>query len=168
MTYNVKGKVVMVTGANRGIGKALVEGFLRHGAQKVYAAVRKVSTADQLVKDHGVDRVVPVYMDLSKPETIQQAAMNLTTDVQVVVNNAGVLEMADPLLNNCDDEEEDADKHKNGNDKDKDNDHNFLSALEYQMEINVYGLVHVAQQYAPILKRNGGGALIQINSVSSL
>mmetsp|Transcript_2924 Transcript_2924/g.4271 ORF Transcript_2924/g.4271 Transcript_2924/m.4271 type:complete len:161 (+) Transcript_2924:9-491(+) len=160
MTYDVKGKVVLVTGANRGIGKALVEGFLCHGAKKVYAAVRKVSTADTLVKIHGLDRVVPVYMDLSKPDTIQKAALNLTTDVQVVVNNAGVLAIADPL-NGCQGDAE----HSDNNDNDQ---NSFLSALRYQMEINVYGLVHVAQQYAPILKRNGGGALIQINSVSSL
>lgn len=39
MPTNIQNKTVLVTGANRGIGKAFVESFLKHGARKVYAAV---------------------------------------------------------------------------------------------------------------------------------
>ena len=51
---NIKGKaVVLVTGANRGIGRAVVDAFVQHGARKVYAAVRTVETADTLAEEHG-------------------------------------------------------------------------------------------------------------------
>ena len=47
----VEGSVALVTGANRGIGRALVEELLRRGASKVYAGVRDVSSAEALFKD---------------------------------------------------------------------------------------------------------------------
>lgn len=144
MPFDIRDKVVLITGANRGIGLACVERFLtEHGASKVYAAVRNLDSAQALVKQYGEDRVVPVYIDLSKPESIIEA-VKTTQDVQVVVNNAGVFEFSDPL------------------------DPSFLSKLQYQMEVNVYGLVHMAQQYAPVLQRNGGGCFVQLNSTASL
>ncbi|TWT88358.1 3-oxoacyl-[acyl-carrier-protein] reductase FabG [Pseudobythopirellula maris] len=142
MGYDIEGKTVLVTGANRGIGKAIVEAVLAHGAKKVYAAVRSVESAEPLVAEHG-ERVTPVEIDLTKPETITAAA-EAASDVQVVVNNAGVLKTSTAL---------DADA---------------LENLAFEFEVNVYGLVRVAQAFAPVLKANGGGALVQLNSVASL
>ena len=142
MAYEIQGSIALVTGANRGIGKAIVEGLLAHGASKVYAAVRDVKSADELVRVHG-DRVVPVELDLSRPETVQAAAKE-ASDVTLVVNNAGVLRNATPLV---DDAEE---------------------SLKFEMDVNVYGLIRVAQVFAPVLKANGGGGLAQLNSVASL
>ena len=95
MSFDVKNKTAFVTGANRGIGRAIVEEALQRGAKKVYAAVRKLDSADSLVSEFG-DRVVPVHFDLEDPSTIEAAA-ETASDVDLVVNNAGVLRTAGPI-----------------------------------------------------------------------
>src|SRR3954452_1240129 len=95
MGFSIQDKVALVTGANRGIGKSIVETLLRNGANKVYAAVRNPDAAADLVKASG-GMVVAVELDLAKPATITAAAKT-TKDVQLVVNNAGVLKTSGPL-----------------------------------------------------------------------
>ena len=142
MSFDIKGKVALVTGANRGIGKSIVESFIKHGASKVYAAVRDINSVRDL-KDTFGERVIPVYLDLNKPETITAMA-STATDVQVVVNNAGVLAVASPLSENAE------------------------QALSHELEINTFGLLRIAKAFAPILEKNGEGALVQLNSVASI
>jgi NADP-dependent 3-hydroxy acid dehydrogenase YdfG len=139
---SVKDRVALVTGANRGIGKSIVEEFLSAGARKVYAGARNLNSLEPLVATHG-DRVVPLLMDLNRPDTITAAAKN-AGDVEIVVNNAGMLNVEQPLSANA------------------------IAALQAEMDVNVYGLMRVAQAFAPILKANGGGALVQLNSVASM
>ena len=140
MPFDVVGKVALVTGANRGIGKQFVETLFARGASKVYAAVRDLKSAQPLVDKHG-DKVEPVQLDLQQPETIRAAAAKCQ-DVQLVVNNAGVLRNADPLADDV------------------------LDALGFEMEVNVHGLLRMARAFAPVLAN--GGALVQLNSVASL
>lgn len=142
MPLDVNNKSVLVTGANRGIGKAILEEALKRGAARVYAAVRDLDSAKPLVAEHG-DRVVPVRLDLGDPDSITSAAAT-ATDVDVVVNNAGVLEQKTPL------------------------DSDSIETLQFEMNTNVYGLMRVAQAFAPVLKANGGGAFVQLNSVASV
>ena len=142
MTTEVKNSVALVTGANRGIGWAITEGFLDVGAAKVYAAVRDLSSVDDLIEKYG-ERVVPVEFDLSRNETVEAAAA-VARDVNIVVSNAGVVRLSSPL------------------------DASVIDDLQYQMEGNVYPLIQLAQAFGPILKANGGGAFVQMNSLASL
>src|SRR5512138_413856 len=76
--------VALVTGANRGIGRAIVEELVEAGARHVYAASR--SPLDYEPGEH----VTEVRLDVTQPSMIEEAAAHCT-DVNVVVNNAGVL-----------------------------------------------------------------------------
>ena len=142
MGYDVSGKTLLVTGANRGIGRAIVKGAIQHGAIKVYAAVRSLDSADSLVKEFG-KRVVAIYLDLEDSQSITNAAAT-ANDVEIVVNNAGVLENANPLSEHA------------------------ISSFEREIKVNVVGLINMARAFAPVLKANGGGALVQLNSVVSM
>ena len=79
---DIEGAVVLVTGANRGIGAELVEEVRRRGAAKIYAAARDVSTIT-------ADGVHPVELDVTDPRQVEAAAAR-AGDVQVLVNNAGI------------------------------------------------------------------------------
>lgn len=53
MSYEIKNKVALVTGANRGIGKSIVGAFVKNQVAKVYAGVRELKKADSLVAEYG-------------------------------------------------------------------------------------------------------------------
>ncbi len=142
MSYDISNKITLVTGANRGIGKAIVETFLEHGASKVYAGVRSLDKAEALVAEFG-EKVVPIEIDYENPASIKVAA-EIADDVQVVVSNAGVLIGASVM------------------------DEDVIEQFQTELNVNVYGLIRMAQAFAPVLKRNGGGAFIQLNSIASL
>jgi NAD(P)-dependent dehydrogenase (short-subunit alcohol dehydrogenase family) len=78
----IEGKAVMVTGANRGIGKALVEEALRRGAKRVYAGTRQ-----PLAKSD--ERITPLTLDVTDTDQIQ-AAVESVESLDVLINNAGI------------------------------------------------------------------------------
>ncbi|QDV47028.1 3-oxoacyl-[acyl-carrier-protein] reductase FabG [Stieleria neptunia] len=142
MSIDVRNQTVLITGANRGIGKVILETAIEQGAEKVYAAVRNVDSVAGLVDKHG-DKVVPIVIDLQLPQTIADAA-SVATDVTIVINNAGIARTNDLLSPQA------------------------FSDYEAEHKTNVLGLLHLAQAFAPVLKSNGGGALVQLNSVVSI
>jgi NAD(P)-dependent dehydrogenase (short-subunit alcohol dehydrogenase family) len=124
------GAVALVTGANRGLGKAYAEALVAAGA-KVYAGARDPETVTS-------EGVIPVRLDVTDADQIAQAAAALT-DVNVVINNAGIGALQTPLT---------AD----------------LDAARQLMEVNYFGLLRVSQAFAPQL---AGGALVNVLSVAS-
>jgi NAD(P)-dependent dehydrogenase (short-subunit alcohol dehydrogenase family) len=79
---NIANKTVLITGANRGIGRALVEEALRRGAKKVYAGTRGAL-------QHPDKRVIPLTLDVTNAEQIQ-AAVEEVESLDILINNAGV------------------------------------------------------------------------------
>ena len=78
----IEGKAVLVTGANRGIGRALVEEALSRGAKRVYAGTRQPFA-------HPDERVTPVMLDVTNTAQID-AAVETIESLDMLINNAGV------------------------------------------------------------------------------
>ncbi len=78
----IAGRTVLVTGASRGIGRALVEEALARGAARVYAGTRQPL-------EHPDGRVTPLILDITSPEQIQEAAGQVES-LDILINNAGV------------------------------------------------------------------------------
>jgi NAD(P)-dependent dehydrogenase (short-subunit alcohol dehydrogenase family) len=131
---HIQDSTVLVTGANRGIGKAFADALLDRGATKVYAAVRDVATVTD-------PRLVPIQLDVTDPDRVAAVARELD-DVQLVVNNAGILTVGIPLSAS-------------------------LDTARVELETNYLSLVSMTQAFAPVLERNGGGAFINLLSVFS-
>jgi NAD(P)-dependent dehydrogenase (short-subunit alcohol dehydrogenase family) len=133
--------IALVTGANRGIGRAFVEAYLAHGAKKVYAAARKRTDLDAIV---ALDpkRVVPIVLDVSKPAEVAAAAAT-AKDVNVLINNAGVLSFGNVLEAS-------------------------EETLRRDLDINYFGTIRVTRAFAPMIEKNGGGVVANLLSVVSL
>lgn len=97
MSKLLSGKTAVLTGSNRGIGKAILEVFARNGAN-VWACVRKADHKfseyiESLAKETGVI-IKPVYFDLADIEQVKTGAktiMSAKQTVDILVNNAGVI-----------------------------------------------------------------------------
>jgi NAD(P)-dependent dehydrogenase (short-subunit alcohol dehydrogenase family) len=78
----IEDKTILVTGANRGIGQALVEDALRRGARRVYAGTRRPLT-------HPDERVTPLILDVTDEAQTKAAVANVQ-ELDILINNAGV------------------------------------------------------------------------------
>src|SRR5713101_7678910 len=83
--HRIEGAVALVTGANRGIGRALTEALLTRGVKKVYATARNPEALRAL----GDERLVSLRLDVTDVGQIRAVA-EAASDVELVFNNAGV------------------------------------------------------------------------------
>ena len=139
-TKNLKEKTVLITGANRGIGLALVEKALEKGASKVYATYRSESNRSAL-EGFG-DKVVPIHLDLADASTIA-ALPNSVDSLDVLINNAGLFTGTDLL----EDTEE---------------------QLRNDVETNVFGTLAVTKALVSTLKKQDSAAIINLSSIAGL
>lgn len=79
---NLTGKTILITGTNRGLGKALVEEALRRGAQRVYASAR-------IPMEYSDQRVTPLTLDITNATQIQEAVEKVTA-LDILINNASI------------------------------------------------------------------------------
>ncbi|OBI13382.1 short-chain dehydrogenase [Mycobacterium sp. E2327] len=133
----IAGARALVTGANRGLGKAFVQELLDRGAARVYAAARNPDAVD-----FDDARVIPISLDITNSDDIRRAASGCP-DVTVLINNAGAM-LRSPLLASPD-----------------------LSAARSEMETNYFGTLAMCRAFAPVLARQGGGALVNMLSIAS-
>jgi NAD(P)-dependent dehydrogenase (short-subunit alcohol dehydrogenase family) len=135
----IEGTIALVTGANRGIGRALTEALLARGARKIYATARDPETL-RVLRDA---RVVPLQLDVTDGEQIG-VAVEAVHDVEIVFNNAGVALAAGIA------------------------DSTTLGHARQEMEVNYFGPLQLLQRLAPALATNGGGAVVNIGSAAGL
>lgn len=131
----LSGAVVLVTGANGGIGTHFVHEALARGASKVYASARTPRTWDD-------DRIVPLRLDVTDPESIA-AAVEAADDVTVLINNAGATVASAEILTQSDEE------------------------IRRNVETNFLGPLFLARAFAPVLTANDESILIDIHSALS-
>src|SRR5258708_704234 len=135
----IEGAVALVTGANRGIGRALTEALLTRGVRKVYATARNPE-ALRVLRD---ERLVALRLDVTDADQIRATA-EAASDVELVFNNAGVA-LAGGIA-----------------------DATVLDLARREMEVNYFGPLQLLQRLAPSLARNGGGAIVNIGSAAGL
>ncbi|GLV59738.1 short-chain dehydrogenase/reductase [Dictyobacter sp. S3.2.2.5] len=85
------GKVAIVTGAGRGIGRAIAEAYLQEGASVTITAAHEQAEIDQLAKQHGPERVLALLADVTNPEACEQVVEQTIQrfgHVDILVNNA--------------------------------------------------------------------------------
>ena len=89
--FGLKGRVAVVTGGSRGIGRMIVEGFLAAGIERVYISARKGGELHEAASELG-DKVIPIQGDISTMEGIEELVRELTakeSKLDILVNNAG-------------------------------------------------------------------------------
>lgn len=132
---DISGSVALVTGANRGLGRAFARALMDRGAAKVYAAARNPASIED--KD-----LTPLRLDVTDPAQAAEAAA-MAGDVNILINNAGITGDNLTLL--------DGD----------------FDAARKALEVNLFGTWSVSRAFAPVLARNGGGALVNMVSVAA-
>jgi len=134
----IKDSIAVVTGANRGIGRAFVEQLLARGAKRVYAGARDPSMLKDLVASGG-GRVVALKIDVTDPASVKAAASS-AKDVTLLINNAGALEAGSQLSAE-------------------------IAGIRKDFETNYFGTINMVRAFTPALEVNKNGTIVNVLSV---
>lgn len=132
---------VLVTGANRGIGRALVQALAEADVHKIYATARTPASLAPVVA-LAPDRIVPLQLDVTDIPRTKALAVE-ASDTNVLINNAGAL-AAGKILDVS------------------------RTTLDHQLEVNLYGPLNMARAFAPVIEENGGGAIVNVLTLLSM
>lgn len=130
-------KVILVTGTNRGIGRAIVQALLQKGVKKIYTAARHRKN----LPDFADARCVPLELDITDRAQIAAAAKT-ANDIDVLINNAGTASYTS-LLNGP------------------------LESLESDMNTNYYGTLNMIREFVPVLEQKPGSAIVNIVTIGA-
>ena len=137
----IEGSIVLITGADGGIGTALVDECLALGAKKIYATGLNLDNLNNLFKSY--DNVVSVVLDVTNSEQIKSVA-EICADTNLLINNAGV-EFKVPFI---------AEKSS--------------QAALMEMKVNYLGLIDMINAFVPNLKNLQHAGIVNILSVGAL
>lgn len=140
----LKGKTALITGCNRGIGKAIMAAFLREGAS-VIACTRVINDGLLAMYQEMPGNVFPVAIDLADEASIKRGmkeAMNLG-NIDILVNNAGIARFAPFVMSKMDD-------------------------FKNMMQVNFFAHVLITQYVVKSMLKQKCGSIINLSSVSGL
>ena len=140
-SVRIEGSVALVTGANRGIGRAITEALLERGAEKVYATARDPKTLKVLQQRYG-SRVVPLRLDVTNADQVAEVVRE-ATDVDLLFNNAGAFEPTELT------------------------DEAIVDVARREMEVNYFGALRMLQGFGDTLVRRGG-VIVNVGSAAGL
>ena len=135
----IKGTVALVTGTSRGIGPEYVRELVKRGAAKVYAAARDTAQIEDLVAEFD-GTVEAVELDITDPVQVAAAAERCA-DVQLLINNAGINHNTGLIAPTS------------------------LDNARAEIETNYFGTLAMCRAFAPVLKSNGGGTIVNMLSI---
>jgi NAD(P)-dependent dehydrogenase (short-subunit alcohol dehydrogenase family) len=133
----ISGSTALVTGANRGLGRTFVEALRDAGCARIYVASRK---PDSDISGGG--GVLPIGLDITDAAQVAAAAARCG-DVDLLINNAGVARFKPALGAPA------------------------MDDARLEMETNYFGTLAMCRAFAPVLRKNGGGAIVNMLSVVS-
>ncbi|XGV94643.1 MAG: SDR family oxidoreductase [Leptolyngbya sp. BL-A-14] len=135
----IQDAIALVTGANGGIGQYYIQGLQAAGANRIYAGARNPDSLKDIVATDP-DRIIPIPLDITDEASVKAAA-EAYSDVNLLINNAGI-----------------------GFNQRLVADLNFDKARS-EIEVNYLGTLRMCLAFAPVLKANGGGAIVNMLTI---